>query len=357
VSSNYLKSNLELTEFLRDLEEQTKRKPERVRGFYYEALDLVFSVAGIYVFYIYYALLQEKLFTSHDGEESFHFPLFLTLVQCIINSAFARGVLRFYPAPQCNITQLQYASMAFTYLAGMISSYEALNYINFPTTVLVKCCKMLPLMFLGLVLYRKSYSLREYACVIFITVGIFLFLFFKKGATEHDSKVNTPIGILLAVVSLTMDGLTGAQQDRLVSKHKPSAYVLMYEMNKWAILHSAIACVLTGQGASSIGFLANRPSVVATLLLFGVVSALGQCFVFHMVTIFGALPLSIVTTTRKFFTILASVVWYGHPVSILQWLGVVCVFSGLGVDVGIKAIRRRQTLDGMKGKEHLSKEI
>ena len=50
------------------------------------------------------------------------------------------------------------------------------------------------------------------------------------------------------------------------------------------------------------------------------------------VTNFGPLTCSIFTTTRKFFTILGSVILFGHPMSGRQWIGTVLVFIGLGLD-------------------------
>lgn len=49
------------------------------------------------------------------------------------------------------------------------------------------------------------------------------------------------------------------------------------------------------------------------MVSFSLASALGQFFIFIMVTDFGPLPCSIVTTTRKFFTILASVIFFQVP--------------------------------------------
>lgn len=57
-----------------------------------------------------------------------------------------------------------------------------------------------------------------------------------------------------------------------------------------------------------------------------------QAFIFLTVTTFGPLACSIATTTRKFFTILASVIFFGHSLLTRQWLGTVCVFVGLGLD-------------------------
>ena len=45
---------------------------------------------------------------------------------------------------------------------------------------------------------------------------------------------------------------------------------------------------------------------------------------------FGPLPLSLITTTRKFFTVLASVLIFGHHIIGRQWMGAVLVFTGKG---------------------------
>lgn len=45
---------------------------------------------------------------------------------------------------------------------------------------------------------------------------------------------------------------------------------------------------------------------------------------------FGPLTCSIVTTTRKFFTILGSVILFGNVITSLQWVGTVLVFLGEG---------------------------
>lgn len=46
------------------------------------------------------------------------------------------------------------------------------------------------------------------------------------------------------------------------------------------------------------------------------------------VVYFGPLTCSIVTTTRKFFTILGSVILFGNVMSSMQWFGTILVFLG-----------------------------
>jgi UDP-galactose transporter B1 len=58
-----------------------------------------------------------------------------------------------------------------------------------------------------------------------------------------------------------------------------------------------------------------------------------QWFLLLCIFRFDSLTLTTITTTRKFFTIITNVFVYHHVVSPLQWVGVVCVFGGLAMDM------------------------
>lgn len=124
--------------------------------------------------------------------------------------------------------------------------------------------------------------------------------------------------------------------------------------------HPVIVCVSssavlwTGEVWDFLSFTERHPSVISSILLFGLTSALGQVsegrsgaqplcswdcndylscfqtFIFMTVVSFGPLTCSIVTTTRKFFTILGSVILFGNVMTSLQWVGTVLVFLGEG---------------------------
>ena len=47
-----------------------------------------------------------------------------------------------------------------------------------------------------------------------------------------------------------------------------------------------------------------------------------------------------VTVTRKMLTMILSVVWFGHKLSPMQWLGVGLVFGGVGAE-GLIAKREK----------------
>lgn len=70
---------------------------------------------------------------------------------------------------------------------------------------------------------------------------------------------------------------------------------------------------------------------------------------------FSSVLLVTVTVTRKMFTMILSVVAFGHRLTQMQWLGVGLVFGGIGVEAGIarqekmaKEAAKRAADDGKK---------
>jgi len=54
--------------------------------------------------------------------------------------------------------------------------YEALKFINFPTQVLAKSCKIIPVMIMGKIISKNKYEKYEYVTAIIISIGMFFFL-------------------------------------------------------------------------------------------------------------------------------------------------------------------------------------
>lgn len=140
------------------------------------------------------------------------------------------------------------------------------------------------------------------------------------------------LGEILLILSLTMDGVTGAVQERMRSESKTKSGHMMVNMNLWSMMFLSIALIGTGQIFDFISFVQRYPQIIVQLLLFSALSALGQFFIFWTVSDFGPLPCSIVTTTRKFFTVLVSVIFFGNPMLTRQWIATIIVFVGLFLD-------------------------
>lgn len=226
-----------------------------------------------------------------------------------------------------------YACSAVTYLLAMVSSNMALRWVPYPTQVIGKSAKPIPVMILGVLIGHKRYSLQRYCFVLTIVAGIVLFMMKENKVSSSASSEQTfGIGEILLVLSLSMDGLTGAIQDRMRAAHSPTAQHMMIAMNAWSTAIVAVALILTGELFEFVSFAGRYPYVLVNLALLAITGALGQLFIFIMVSSFGPLACSVVTTTRKFFTVLFSVIFFGNALTSRQWTGAFLVFLGLFAD-------------------------
>lgn len=95
------------------------------------------------------------------------------------------------------------------------------------------------------------------------------------------------------------------------------------------------AIVASGEYVESVPYLLNpgNSELLVKIGMFAVMSALGQNFIFMTLENFNALILTTVTTTRKCFTVAISVVYYGHKLTSLQYLGISLVVAGLALEL------------------------
>lgn len=224
-----------------------------------------------------------------------------------------------------------YASSALTYLLAMVSSNMALRWVAYPTQVVAKAAKPIPVMILGVLIGRKSYSLQKYLFILIIVLGVVLFMY-KEGKINPNSE-NAGLGEILLFLSLSMDGLTGAIQERMRAASRPSAQHMMLAMNGWSSLMLGTAIIVTGEGKEFLSFAVKHPELCTHLIMIALAGAFGQLFIFMMVSSYGPLPCSIITTTRKFFTVLFSVLFFGNTLANRQWFGALLVFTGLFADM------------------------
>ncbi|XP_066484865.1 solute carrier family 35 member B1 isoform X2 [Tiliqua scincoides] len=266
-------------------------------------------------------------------QEKFIYALTLVFIQCVINAIFARLLIQFFDNVKVDRTQnWLYAACSLSYLGAMVSSNSALQFVNYPTQVLGKSCKPIPVMLLGVTVLRKKYPVTKYLCVLLIVTGVALFMYKpKKGGSVADDHL-FGYGELLLLLSLTLDGLTGVSQDHMRAHYQTGSNRMMLNVNLWSTLFLGAGILFTGELWEFLSFTERYPSIIYNILLFGLTSALGQSFIFMTVVYFGPLTCSIVTTTRKFFTILASVILFANPITNLQWMGTILVFLGLGLD-------------------------
>lgn len=294
-------------------------------------LKFLICTGGIFITYFYYGIIQEKITRGNYGNEKFSCILTLVLIQCVVNYLYALFTTSTVMKQGEDTTRtIYYVSCSLTYLIAMLCSNLALKWVNYPTQVIGKSAKPIPVMILSVLFGRKSYPFKKYCFVMLVVTGVALFMY--KDNKAGTSNTIFGYGEIMIITSLIMDGLTAAIQERMRSESKTKSGHMMINMNKWSIIFLSGIVLISGEYVTFFDFTKRHPAVLWELVTFSAASAFGQFFIFLTVSDFGPLPCSIITTTRKFFTVLASVIIFGNVMLPRQWLATSFVFVGLFLD-------------------------
>ena len=204
-------------------------------------IALAICIGGIYASFLSWAYLQERITTTTYGPKHsrFTYSIFLNTVQ----SAFA-GITGytylFFSSPRDPKTAQRkipsiFPSRAILFpllLIAVTSSlaspfgYASLKHIDYVTFILAKSCKLLPVMFLHISIFRKRYPIYKYMVVGCVTLGVAIFTLHhpstakkaaKKAANAGAGDASKWLGLFLLGVNLLFDGLTNTVQDHIFS--------------------------------------------------------------------------------------------------------------------------------------------
>lgn len=141
---------------------------------------LFICAIGIFVCYFYFGMLQEKItrgqYGDRENREKFTYMFALVFVQCLVNYVFAKTILLTVMKQGEDATStLYYVLSALTYLLAMVCSNMALQFVSYPTQVIGKAGKPIPVMILGVLLGKKVSLIKNsytklpylYVCHIF----------------------------------------------------------------------------------------------------------------------------------------------------------------------------------------------
>merc|ERR1711904_421789 len=94
-------------------------------------------------------------------------------------------------------------------------------------------------------------------------------------------------------------------------------------------LTALVFALVFGEFGPAMAFLANNPSIMTAIVKFAVCSAFGQAFIFFTISSFDPLVCTTVTTTRKVFSVVWSIITKGHKLVAMGWLGIALAFGGI----------------------------
>nr|CAG4640829.1 EOG090X05CU [Eulimnadia texana] len=337
--------------------EETKTSTKET-NFFKDALILVTCCCGLQISYLTWGVLQEKIMTQDyagiDGKaEKFKDSQFLVFVNRIL-AFILSGLYLLVKRRQ----QARHKTPLYEYSLCSVSNtlsswcqYEALKFVSFPTQVLAKSAKVIPVMLMGKLVSGTKYKKYEYTTALLISVGMAAFFF---GSSEDRKNTTTTLsGLVLLCGYLVFDSFTANWQSALFKEHKPSSVQMMCGVNLISCLLTSASLLQHGGFVYSFGFAVKYPRFIFDCLLTAVTSATGQLFIFATISHFGAVVFTIVMTVRQGLSILLSCIIYGHPISAVGILGILFVF--FAIFLRIYCSHREKVLTRMRSSENTAK--
>lgn len=298
-----------------------------------KAIKLLFGAGGIYAAFLYYGTLTEDIlhYKAPDGT-SFKQAWFLQSIEALFNVIVGGAALAVTGGGAKGLPQkflalsgaTQVCAKAFTVLAQT-------NSVSFPVATLAKSGKMVPVMIGGLLLGGEKYSLRQYLSVAAIIGGTAIVSMGKKSSGGAPSSV---YGLVFLLLSLSCDGMVGGFQGGFkkeceASKVKATSFDMMTYTNLYMFLTAIITAAAFGEITTGFAFMQKNPIIFEKIFKFSLCSAVGQSFIFYVINEFNPLTCTIVTTTRKVFSVLLSIFINGHAMSAQGWGGIAMASCGI----------------------------
>ena len=280
--------------------------------------------------------MQESVITrSYEGEKftNSQFLVFINRVLALLVSGLS---LLLWKQPRHISPFYKYSYCSLSNIMSSWCQYEALKFVSFPTQILAKSCKVIPVMLMGKLVSNKNYPLNEYATALLMSVGVSMFLLATDPSSEKHTSQTTIAGLVILSGYMLFDSFTSNWQSQLFKDYRMSSLQMMFGINIFSCIFTIFSLFIRGTFISSVLFLINHPKFALHSIILSVCSASGQLFIFYTISNFGPLIFTLIMTSRQAVSILISCLVYGHVLSVLAIAGMVIVFLAILLRVYFK---------------------
>lgn len=309
--------------------------------YYNRTTQFLLCCAGVFSLYLLYGYMQELIFTLEGFKP---YGWFLTLIQFLYYIIFALIERHLEGIKQKRCIPLKtYSLLAFLTLGTMGLSNSSLGYLNYPTQVIFKCCKLIPVLIGSILIQGKKHGILDFLAAIAMCIGLTLF-------TLADSNISPNFhttGVIMISGALLCDAAIGNVQEKAMRDNKArSSEVVLYSYGI-GFCYLFFIMIISGNFISGVKFCANYPKETYGYgFLFSLSGYLGIQFVLTLVRTSGAPLAATVTTARKAVTISLSFVFFSKPFTIQYlWSGLVVV---LGIYLNVYSKRTKLTFRDIK---------
>lgn len=298
---------------------------------------LLHCALGLNLSFLIWGILQERMLTRPYNGEYFTSSYGLVFLNRLGGFVISGVMLFAFKPPHTRAIVYEFS---FPSVSNMLSSwcqYEALKYVSFPTQMLFKCFKLVPIMLMGKLLGNKTYPSYDYIVSFLIGFGIAIFMVSTEDMSFGTDSMGMPetwsgtlTGLMLLGFFLVFDSFTGQWQSRMFHNHDDlSPFHMMFAVNTFSMIFSFITLVHTKELEPFMKFVFRHPEMHFHVMVFSVCSTVGQLYIFQTIRNFGAVVFAIIMNTRIILSILFSCIIYSHSISSQGCFGLFIVFASI----------------------------
>jgi len=282
---------------------------------------------AVFVLYCGYGFMQELIFRLPGIKP---FGWYLTLIQFLIYSILGSAEFGLKSDKITRIPLKTYFQLAFYTVATMGLSNASVGYLNYPTQVIFKCCKLIPVLIGGILIQGKKFNRYDISAACMMSLGLIFF-------TLADSAVSPNWdfrGYAMISLALVADAIIGNVQEKAMKAYKASNSEVVFYSYFIGSAYLLVGTVLSGEIFEAFVFFAKHPvQTYGYAAIFSILGYLGISVVLTLVRTQGALIAVTVTTTRKAVTIVLSFIFFAKPFTVNYLFSGVLVLLAIYLNV------------------------
>jgi len=282
----------------------------------------------MFIFFGIHNLLQEAMVNV----PGFNYSVMLGYMEVLGVTICSFLERRFLKKETKRIAPLKaYPFIAFCLLTSTALSNMSLKYINYPTKVLFRSCKLIPTMILSTFINKRSFSSPEYVCALAVCTGLICF-----GAADWKlSPSFNPIGLIMVIVSVFGDSILPNLQENLFS-HGSSRLEVTFFTNFFTLVAMTISTYLSGDLVDIIKHAMRDDELAFYMTVYIAISYFAISSFMLIIKRYGAVVGVLLGTARKAMTLILSFLFFPKEFSWFHVIGGSLVLAGLLVSSLIK---------------------
>lgn len=265
--------------------------------------------------------------STHYSEKSEENPVEISMASSLdFDRSLVKSPSKFdFSGNSSDIPYRHYSVLALLTVGTIGCSNTSLAFLNYPTQVIFKCCKLIPVMIGGILILKRKYGPLDFLAAGLMTTGL---IFFTLANVNIAPSFNYK-GIILITLALICDAIIGNVQEKLMKNlERPNNEIILYSY-LFGSLYLFIGLLISNKFIQPFLFCYNNPSTYIGIFLFSFSGYIGLQFVLAIVRLFSAYLAITITTLRKAISIIISFLFFPNTF-VMQY-----IWSGFIVTCGI----------------------